>query len=206
VEKRADVWAFGCVLFEMLSGRRTFDGDDVTDTLASVVKSEPVWSAVPATTPLAIRRLLERCLRKDPTRRLRDIADAKLEIDEALTEPAPIGRAAPMTTGTRERWLWIAALSASVAALVVLSGAYLRRSPLPQPELRLQIVTPPGNLDLALSPAGRRGLQSCNHVKTNCGLRPLGVATAQPLAGTAVVRLHSGRPTAVPSGSLPIRS
>ena len=87
VDKRADVWAFGCVLFEMLSGRRAFDGDDVTDTLASVVKTEPAWSALPATTPPAIRRLLERCLRKDPARRLRDIADAKLEIDEALSAP-----------------------------------------------------------------------------------------------------------------------
>ncbi len=85
VDKRADVWAFGCVLFEMLSGRRAFDGDDVTETLASVVKSEPPWTTLPPATPPAIRRLLERCLRKDPARRLRDIADAKLDIDEART-------------------------------------------------------------------------------------------------------------------------
>src|SRR6185436_2525063 len=75
VDKRADVWAFGCVLFEMMSGRRAFEGDDVTETLAAVVKSEPPWSALPATTPPSIRRLIERCLRKDPARRLRDIAD-----------------------------------------------------------------------------------------------------------------------------------
>ena len=183
VDKRADVWAFGCVLFEMLTGRRVFDGDDVTDTLASVVKSDPPWSALPAATPPAIRRLLERCLRKDTGRRLRDIADAKLEIDDALAGPVAITPA----RGNRERLFWIAALAASMAALAVVSVAYLRRSPQPQPELRLQIVTPPGSeTELAMAPDGRSVVFSATtDGKTELWVRALSVANAQVLPGTA---------------------
>ena len=189
VDKRTDVWAFGCVLFEMLSGRRVFDGDDVTDTLASVVKTEPAWSALPATTPPAIRRLLERCLRKDPARRLRDIADARLDIDEALTEPTGTGRAGSVVTGTgaRERRLWIAAMCVAVVALAVMTAAYLRRGPPGAPEVRLQIVTPPGTLtDFAMSPDGQTVVfAAATDGKTELWLRPLGAVTAQRLPATA---------------------
>ena len=84
VDKRTDLWAFGCVLYEMLAGLRPFGGDDVTDTIAAVVRADPDWSKLPADTPAAIRRLLRRCLEKDRLRRLPDAADARLEIDEAL--------------------------------------------------------------------------------------------------------------------------
>jgi len=82
-DKRVDVWAFGCVIYETLTGKRAFDGDDVSDTFASVLKSQPDWTALPNDTPAAIRRLLRRSLEKDPRRRLSDMADARLEIDEA---------------------------------------------------------------------------------------------------------------------------
>jgi serine/threonine protein kinase/Tol biopolymer transport system component len=82
-DKRSDVWAFGCVLYEMLTGTRAFDGEDTSDTLASVLKGQPDWTALPAETPQAIRRLLRRTLEKDSRRRLSDMADARLEIDEA---------------------------------------------------------------------------------------------------------------------------
>src|SRR4029453_15001916 len=85
VDKRTDVWAFGCVLFELLSGRRVFDGDTMTDTLSRVLEHEPDWSLLPETTPLGARKLLRRCLQKDPVRRLRDIADAGAELDDALS-------------------------------------------------------------------------------------------------------------------------
>ena len=85
-DKRCDTWAFGCVLYEMLTGRRAFDGEDVSDTLANVLKSEPGWSALPADTPTAIHRLLRRCFVKDRSARLPDIGSARLDIDEARTE------------------------------------------------------------------------------------------------------------------------
>jgi len=92
VDKRTDIWAFGCVLYEMLTGRRAFSGDSMTDTLAHVIEREPDWRAVPETTPGVVRRLLERCLRKDVRQRLRDIADARIEIDDAMAAPtAPPG-------------------------------------------------------------------------------------------------------------------
>jgi Tol biopolymer transport system component/predicted Ser/Thr protein kinase len=84
VDKRADVWAFGCVIYEMLTGRSAFGRETVTDTIAAVVTSDVDWTPLPSATPSALRRLLRRCLEKDPKRRLRDIADARLEIDEAL--------------------------------------------------------------------------------------------------------------------------
>ena len=87
VDKRTDIWAFGCVLYEMLTGRAAFAGDDVSDTLAAILEREPDWTALPAATPPLIRRLLRRCLEKDRTRRLADIADARLEIDDALSDP-----------------------------------------------------------------------------------------------------------------------
>src|SRR5260221_12241255 len=88
VDRRTDIWAFGCVLLEMLTGRRAFDtGESVSDAIATILKEEPDWTRLPAATPARIRELLARCLRKDPARRLRDIADARLEIDDALSAP-----------------------------------------------------------------------------------------------------------------------
>ena len=87
VDKRTDVWAFGCVLFEMLTGRSPFAGESFADTAARILEREPDWSALPADVPANIVRLLERCLRKDPRERLRDIADARLEFDDALSGP-----------------------------------------------------------------------------------------------------------------------
>jgi Tol biopolymer transport system component len=95
VDRRADIWAFGCVLYEMLTGRRAFPGESFTDTLAHVIEHEPDWRALPEATPDVVRHLLERCLRKDVRQRLRDIADARIEIDDAIAaRAAPTDRAA----------------------------------------------------------------------------------------------------------------
>ena len=83
-DKRTDIWAFGCVLYEMLAGRAPFARDTITDTLAALVERDPDWQALPAATPAKIRDLLRRCLQKDPQRRLRDIGDAYLDVDDAI--------------------------------------------------------------------------------------------------------------------------
>jgi len=85
VDRRADIWAFGVVLFEMVTGRRAFEGDDIAITLAAVMMKEPDWRALPTPTPVAFRRLLTRCLKKDPKARIRDMGDARLQIEELLS-------------------------------------------------------------------------------------------------------------------------
>src|SRR6516225_4297420 len=91
VDRRCDIWSFGAVLFEMVSGKQAFAGEDVSHTLAAVIMKEPDWNALPATTPASIRRLVRRCLHKDPKQRLRDIGDARIAIEEALTGSPDVG-------------------------------------------------------------------------------------------------------------------
>ena len=110
VDKRTDVWAFGCVLFEMLSGRTTFAGDTVSDTIATILTREPAWDQLPDATPPEVRRLLRRCLQKDPQQRLRDIGDARIELDDALTGATRDDLASRQTQALRAappsaRWL-----------------------------------------------------------------------------------------------------
>jgi eukaryotic-like serine/threonine-protein kinase len=103
VDKRADIWAFGVVCFEMIAGRRPFVADDAADMMAYVLATEPDWSALPASTPPSIRRLLRRCLTKNRTHRLHDIADARLEIDEAISARATGEWGTDAGTGIRRR-------------------------------------------------------------------------------------------------------
>ena len=127
VDRRADIWAFGVVLYEMLTGRRLFSGEDSSDVLAAVLRQDVDWTALPAATPPAVRRLLRRCLEKDPRRRLSAIGDARLELDDtesavATGQPSPPGRR------SRTRWFWPAL---ACAALVVAAAALLRPAPRP---------------------------------------------------------------------------
>ena len=124
-DKRSDMWAFGCVLYEMLTGTRALEGDDVSETLAEVIKANIVWERLPGNTPPALRRLLRRCLVKDPRNRIADAGVARLEIDEAAAEPqptiAPEKAAAPVSAWRR---YGIAAagllLGAAIAVLVMI--------------------------------------------------------------------------------------
>ena len=143
VDKRTDIWAFGCVLYEMLTGRQAFAGETVSDTIAAILEREPEWNALPDTTPAAVRRLLQRCLEKDPRHRVRDIGDARIELDDALQGRAtgvPVARRA-----RRERMAWISLAAVSLAAvLAVGSGLYLRRAPADTRAYRSSILPPAG--------------------------------------------------------------
>ena len=109
VDRRSDIWAFGCVLYEMLTGKAAFHGDGVTDTLAAVMRAEPDWSLLPAAVPPSIRALLHRCLQKDTRQRLQAIGDARIALEEVLTGAAP-SMTAPRVDGLLEiaarRWSW----------------------------------------------------------------------------------------------------
>ncbi len=117
VDKRVDVWAFGCVLYELLAGRQAFGGESVTDSMAAILTREPDWKALPAGTPAAIERLLRRCLQKDPKQRVHDIADVRLELEEVGTAPGPGGEPATGRGGdwARRRVVWAAAVALAVA-------------------------------------------------------------------------------------------
>jgi len=118
VDKRTDVWAFGCVLFEMLTGKKPFEGDTLADAVAAIVKNEPDWRALPTGTPATVQSVIARCLRKDPAQRLHDIADGRFQIEEALNNPVA---SAPVIPVRRHReWAgWIvAALSLGAAAFL----------------------------------------------------------------------------------------
>jgi len=130
VDKRTDIWAFGCVLFEMLSGTRPFAGDDVTETLGAIIHKEPPWEALPAAVPAHIRALLRRCLQKNPKERLRDIGDARLD----LANPIDVASSAPATTSRVARVGWIAAAVMTAVASVL---AFSTRGTVPPPELPL---------------------------------------------------------------------
>ena len=125
LDKRADIWAFGCVLYEMLSGRRAFDGDTSSDAIAAVIEREPDWTSLPSTTPQSIRTLIDRCLEKDLKLRLRDIGDARLEIDRAAAKPST--RASAERSADRRQSAMPWALGAALVLVAVLAVALLWR-------------------------------------------------------------------------------
>jgi serine/threonine protein kinase/Tol biopolymer transport system component len=123
VDKRTDIWAFGCVLYEMLTARRAFGGETASDTIAAILEREPDWSALPARTPASIRRLIQRCLEKDQRRRVRDIGDARIDIEEALATPVV---AVSTSEATRvRRWGWRSTVLVGAAIVLGVTSAFL---------------------------------------------------------------------------------
>ena len=204
VDKRTDIWAFGALLFELLTGSRAFAGETVTDVLAAVVQNDPPWERLPAEVPAGVRRLLRRCLRKSADERLHDIADARLEIDEALRPPGDRSDdgSTPGRPGTRaglpRRLVLVALLAAAGLAGVAIGAAGFRRAVPAQvePVLRLSItglgwsdvevidVTLMQNL-MTLSPDGSRVVYSAVRDGTRrLYLRELDAFDASPIKGT----------------------
>jgi serine/threonine-protein kinase len=181
VDNRTDLWAFGVVLLEMLTGRQVFAGETTSHVLAAILSKEPDWTALPARTPAAIRRLLRRCLEKDRKRRLDSASDARLEIEDALAEPAREFPSNPAPGGAL-RYLIpttiVPALAVALVALIAMRA--FTRAPSPEPS-RFRIVPPSSqpliiqgsDRDIAITPDGRHIVY---HVAPNGGSGPRGLA------------------------------
>jgi Tol biopolymer transport system component len=210
-DKRSDVWGFGCVVYEMLSGKRPFEGDDISDTLAAVLRAEPDWTALPASTPAHIRTLLRRCLQKDPRKRLPHIGVARLEIDEG-----DAAAAAGAAGGDRpSRVIWLGAGAAILATLVAVVTAIVVRqatsgtTSATRGVQRLSIGLPAtaaftpngleaGSNSLAISPDGSRiaYVATAADGKRSLYLRDLDQLDPRSLPGTD----HAAEPTFSPDG------
>ena len=200
VDKRTDIWAFGCVLYEMLAGRPPFGGDTMSDTFVSILEREPDWAALPAPRiPATIRTLLERCLRKDPHKRLHDIADALIELEDAgkpiaSTRPAA-GRAADSSGRGRERlaWMTAAALALALGGTILLTG---RHVPPAEPErVEFPLLPPDGfslrqrAVEFAVSPDGRHvAFVAISKDGSSLWVRSLAAVDPRPLPGTEGAR------------------
>ena len=186
VDRRADIWAFGVVVLEMLTSKRVFEAEDVSLTLAEVMKSEPDWQALPSDVSPVLRTYLERCLRKDPKERIRDIGDVRLAMEGAFdTEGTSAG--AEVTSSTpRALQAVLGMLLALILGLVVWIAT---RAPAPTPKLsRTAIVLPQSHLrtgigrrDIAVSPSGTHVVYVANQ---QLYLRGMDELESAPLAGT----------------------
>jgi Tol biopolymer transport system component len=204
VDRRADLWSFGCVLYEMLTGVSLFAGETISDSLAAILRKEPDWSSLPKDTPPMIRLLLRRCLTRDPNKRLRDAGDARLELEQAIDDPSPEALGLSIGSGTSEThvvetspakvWLpWAIAALAVIALGVMALGGGDAAAPAPDISHRLVIPVPGptqyGNDFTApptISPDGRLvvfGARDDNG-QQQLWLRPFDAFEARPLDGT----------------------
>ena len=199
VDKRTDIWAFGCVLYELITGQRAFARATVSDTIAAILEREPDWQALPQTTPGSIQALLRRCLRKDSNRRLHDIADARIEIEEALSEPPKALAAAEMAIGAAQPAPWRRAIPWVLAGLltimlaVALWSLWQASPPAQQPVSRVVINLPQGQTfdwgDVSISPDGTQVAYIANTGGTldtlQLYVRRLNELDSRPVPGTA---------------------
>ncbi len=209
-DKRSDIWAFGCVLYEMLTAKRAFDGDDVSDTMAAVLRVEPDWSALPASLPQPIALMLRRCLEKDRRRRVSDVSTIRFLLDEQATL-TPLAEADPRAGAVADtpvrpfRWTALAAVVGLVAIAAALSAAgmwYARPRGAAPLVVRFnvplgegQTFTTTTDLDVALSPDGSKLVYVANR---RLYFRSMADVEAQPIRGTDVNPRH---PTFSPDGA-----
>ena len=195
IDKRTDIWAFGCVLYEMLTGRRAFAGGTKSDTIAAILHREPDWSALPASLPPDIARLLRRCLEKDLARRLRDIGNTRADLDESVAAGARPASAATGPIRTSAWMVWLPTAAAVILATLLIAqrfGVFQSAAPSTPPAAVSRFVeTVTGGLQLAPAPslALTQDGRHLAYVAVQDGVRALYVrdlddVTARPLAGT----------------------
>ena len=189
IDKRTDIWAFGCVLTEMLTGRAAFPGESMSDVLASVLKTEPDWKGLPANLNPRLREALERCLEKDGRKRWHDIADVRLDLEKILVSPMSSLPKGSERAGSTRRGVFVGALGTAVIAVALL--LWLRPEPNASPVSHLQMTIPAGvklkfyNPPIAVSPDGRRVVYAATSgSKTQLYVRDLDQPDAQPIQGT----------------------
>ena len=192
VDRRADIWAFGVVLFEMLTGQSLFTGDSATEIIASALKEEPKLEKLPASTPGAVRKLIERCLNKDPKQRLQSIGEARIILNAPMEEAAPSAAGQPGTLAAHSSrragvMPWAVALTASLLALAGISFVHFREVPPARQILRFQIAAP-GAFPLgfpAISPDGHiLAFVTNNGGRFQLWIRALDTLESRALAGT----------------------
>jgi len=187
VDKRADIWAFGCILYECLTGKRAFEGETVTETLAAILKAEPDWSLLPRNTPASIRTLLHRCLNRDSRERQRDIGESRIAITEYLANPA--AQAAPAATPVHGRNYWMAASILLFLGIAALLFAYLNRKE-PERELVQFSISLPEKMILftavSVSPDGRALAFAAidETLKSHLWIRPMNSLVARVIQET----------------------
>jgi len=203
-DKRTDIWAFGCILYECLTGKRAFEGETVTEIVAAILKGEPNWQALPAASPWRIKDLLHRCLRKDPRERLHDISDARIEIEAPMAYPSEA-----VTAPRRPSLLWLVAGTAVALMAGILIGPTLMRGIRPAPSPLVSVVSStikvepghrlegrardmerPGRTAMAVSGHGKFIVYSAieenpdPQAKPQLYLRRMDQSAAKPIAGT----------------------
>jgi serine/threonine protein kinase len=187
VDKRTDIWSFGVVLYEIMTGTRLFTGETISDTLADVLRAPIDFDKLPAETPRRIRELLGRCLNRDAKRRLRDIGEARIAIEESLRHPENHVAITPSAPARKLVILPWAVAAVSVAALAVLAWLHFYRPPPVRPVLKVSLPLPAKSRSssFALSPDGRRlAVQLFSESGLQIWIRALDSPQFQPLAGT----------------------
>jgi eukaryotic-like serine/threonine-protein kinase len=188
-DRRSDIWSFGAVLYEMLSGKQAFAGESVSDTLATVMKVDPDWSALPQDTPASVLKLMRRCLTKDRKQRLQAIGEARIVIEEQLVSPQNEAELPKRAEAAASKLPWIlAGAAAGIAAALIVSFLYFRAQPAMERTQRYTIALPENTTSIhsfAISPDGRFvAFAVAVNGKRELWLRSLDTFQAQPMPGT----------------------
>jgi len=196
VDRRTDIWSFGCVLYECLTASRPFEGETLLDTLSAIVRGEPDWDRLSASTPKRLRHLIQRCLRKRISDRLQHIGDARIVLEEVLAEPLPAPElgAAGTPVATARKPSWSIALAAAVGGMLIGAAVWAWMSPASEssPPMRAVVMLDPARLDvdrssaLGMAPDGSAVVYAASHQgRSQLYYRSLDSFEATPIDGTA---------------------